>query len=412
MKGSIDELRSVCEIGFGNIALELAGIDDSLKELIHIAKTPDQTWAFEQYTIAQEAFRRNLFEESLDYINRAINGYGDRSGYRIEHRFFILRGMLRLGNTRNFDETIVNIGEALKDFLSAAKYAEHDHKNHCARSYGMAGWASYCLGNFVDAEKYLRQSLNKNDADAQSNFDLSKVLLRLGHEQEAMRYFRRAIEADLMYGIRAGSDPDFLAHKPIVEKVIADYRQMLLIDVKKVLKDYERIDIPAKEAILLTWNHDTKEVQNNFAQARREHESAPISEIIRYRAELPPMRDKAVQMIKSTIDALIRKSEGLRAYRGRDSHGNDTLSLTLSFLVAAAVYFFALDYYWVEKDLYKFNTLRAIVFLFPALFVAVVAYKFVAFSRKSLVNMGEMIDFRNQAKDYDVHVKILLQDKL
>jgi hypothetical protein len=87
VKESIDDLRSICEYGFGEITLGLNNIDRSLSQLIEIARTPDQTWALEQFSIAQTAFQRNLFAEALDYLNRAIDGHGTNAGYTLEHRF-------------------------------------------------------------------------------------------------------------------------------------------------------------------------------------------------------------------------------------------------------------------------------------------------------------------------------------
>lgn len=190
---SIDDLKSVCEHGFSQIDLRLNNIDQSLEQLITIAQTPDQTWALEQYSIATDAFRKNLVEEALDYVNRAISGYGGQSGYRLDHRFYMLRGLIKLGSYKNYSPDIVDLEAATDDFLLAAKYSEHDNPKDYARSYGLAGWASYCRGRTKDAEGYLRRSIEANPEDDQSRFELSKVLFHMGKKVTAwyisQRYF-------------------------------------------------------------------------------------------------------------------------------------------------------------------------------------------------------------------------------
>ena len=98
---NIKNLGSVCEYGFTQIDIQLNFIDNSINRLIEIAKTPDQTWALEQYSIAQDALRRNLVEDAIVYVNRAICGYRKRPGYPLDHRFYMFRGLIRLGNYNN-----------------------------------------------------------------------------------------------------------------------------------------------------------------------------------------------------------------------------------------------------------------------------------------------------------------------
>ena len=60
----------------------------------------------EQYTVAGDAFERGFSEEALDYVNRAIDGYGEKSGFKLESRFYILRGLIRLGGSKKLSTII------------------------------------------------------------------------------------------------------------------------------------------------------------------------------------------------------------------------------------------------------------------------------------------------------------------
>jgi hypothetical protein len=83
----IVHLTTVMEWGFTEVLSSLGTVSTGIAELCRLASTPSQVWAYEQYKIASEAFRRGHYDDALDYLNRAIEGYGSNTGYRIEFRF-------------------------------------------------------------------------------------------------------------------------------------------------------------------------------------------------------------------------------------------------------------------------------------------------------------------------------------
>ena len=58
ISSGITELTSVFEWGFSELISGVGRINDLLSELVQIAKTPAQTWAYEQFEIARDAFRQ------------------------------------------------------------------------------------------------------------------------------------------------------------------------------------------------------------------------------------------------------------------------------------------------------------------------------------------------------------------
>ena len=67
--------REVMEWGFSATINELAGMNATLQELLQCARTPSQTWAYEQFEIARENFRKGNYEDCLKRLDYGIGGY-------------------------------------------------------------------------------------------------------------------------------------------------------------------------------------------------------------------------------------------------------------------------------------------------------------------------------------------------
>ncbi len=228
---SINNLASICEYGFVSVTLSLANLNDSITELVKLTKTPEQTWALEQFSIARDAFRKGLMPEALEHVNRAISGYRGRTGYPLDYRFYMLRGFIHLGSYKNIDAKFVDLNRARDEFLLAARYSGEDSVESTARCIGLAGWCCYCLGNMQEAQAYLRDSVAKNPLDGLSTYDLAKVLLHQGRIEDAMTFFARSIRLDGFFGLKASADDVFLNNKPSMTKAIEDYRKELISDI-------------------------------------------------------------------------------------------------------------------------------------------------------------------------------------
>lgn len=102
------QIATIFEWGFSEMLVSLGRVNDSLDALIKIAKTPAQTWAYEQFEITRDEFRRGLYHESFESVLRAINGFGSNPGYKTEFRFHFLQGTIRLGSFKNSDPQLVD----------------------------------------------------------------------------------------------------------------------------------------------------------------------------------------------------------------------------------------------------------------------------------------------------------------
>ena len=213
LSAGIRELNATFNWGFSELLTQAGRINDSLEELVRLAKTPAQTWAYEQFEIARDADRKALFEEALEYLNRAINGYGGQTGYNLEYRFHFLLGRIRLGSFRNHSKEIVNLPEAERSFLSAARYAAQDAPKEAAQALLAAGWAAYCRGDMTCATNYTQQALSIDPRLAEAQFQLAKVLMHSTDPEAAVDSLKQAIELDRGYTIKAAADDDFKKHE-------------------------------------------------------------------------------------------------------------------------------------------------------------------------------------------------------
>ena len=81
--------------GFTDMLSVLDDMNDSLEQLLEIARTPNETAAMEHFVHARDNFDKSLYPEAMKRIDFAIFGDGRRcSGHPEEWRFHYLRGLL------------------------------------------------------------------------------------------------------------------------------------------------------------------------------------------------------------------------------------------------------------------------------------------------------------------------------
>jgi len=235
ISSGITELTSVFEWGFSELIAGVGRINDLLSELVQIAKTPAQTWAYEQFEIARDAFRQGLYEEALEYLNRSIEGYGGNTGYKLEYRFHFLLGTIRMGSFQNNSQDIVKLNEAENAFLNAARYARQDYPKEAGRAFLAAGWTAYCQGKMPGAEQYTEQALSFYPDLAEAHFQSAKFHMHVGNPDRALPFLKQAIELDRGYSIKAAADNDFKRYEAKVHALLGILRQEAKEKAEKTL---------------------------------------------------------------------------------------------------------------------------------------------------------------------------------
>jgi len=220
VEAGLTELNATFEWGISKILIELGKTNDSLAKLVKAAKTPAQTWACEQFEIARDAFRRELYPEALESLNRAINGYAGNTGYRLDHRFHFLLGTIRMGSYTNWSPEILDLAEAENAFLLAAKYAGGAEPRESGHAFLAAGWAAYCQGNIEAAILHTKQAIGMVPLCGEAFYQLAKIFAHVRKCDECLAQLCEAVALDRNYILRAGSDGDF-------KRIDADLNQFL-----------------------------------------------------------------------------------------------------------------------------------------------------------------------------------------
>jgi tetratricopeptide (TPR) repeat protein len=226
IEGRINEFSAKFDWGIARLEAAIGGVQDSLQELIRLAKNPEHTWAWEQFAIAWDAFNRNLYPESLEYVERAINGHQGHTGYRLEHRFHDLLAWIRRGDYQNAGD-LMDLPKAEEAYLNSARYAGATHRLGAARSLLGAGWVAYCQGKIAEAQSHTERALGFAEF-GELNYQLAKILMHRHAVEPALGYLAKALRSDSLYAPRCFADGDFLAHEQDVRQVVKRERDVAL----------------------------------------------------------------------------------------------------------------------------------------------------------------------------------------
>ena len=208
ISSGISELNATFHWGFGQMIASMGRMNDTLTELIKIAKTPAQTAAYEQYEISRDAFRQGLYLECQESLIKAISGDHTSAGYKLEWRFHQMMGTLRLGFV-NGDMSLVDLAAAEESFFLAARYAKSDYPDHAAHALLSAGWAAYCRGRIKEGLAHTENALSIKPDLGEALFQAAKARMALGEVDSALPLLNKAIDVDRFYMLKAAGDGDF-----------------------------------------------------------------------------------------------------------------------------------------------------------------------------------------------------------
>ena len=236
ISAGISELNSTFHWGFGQMLVGIGRMNDTLTELIKIAKTPAQTAAYEQFEIARDAFRRQLYKECLEALDKAISGDHTAPGYKLEWRFHQMKGVIHLGFVDG-DISLVDLGKAEETFLLAARYAQVDFPEHAAVAFLSAGWAAYCQGRLKEALAHTEKAIGIKPHFGEALLQSSKVLFAMGEVDVALSQLGLAIDIDRFYTIKAAGDGDFQKHDARLRGFLNNLRKEKLRKLMPIVND-------------------------------------------------------------------------------------------------------------------------------------------------------------------------------
>lgn len=259
---ALNELNATFNWGVNQILVGMGHLNDSLKELIALSRNPSQTWAYEQFSISRDAFRKQLYSDALAYVLSAISGSGGQTGYRLDHRFHMLLGLLYLGNQQNAEVEMIDLDKAEQAFLDAAKYARQDYPNEAGQAMLSASWAAYCNGDMDKSQAHVCEALRLDPTLPEAYYQDAKIKMHLGQTDFAVPPLRQAITYDRNYTLKATEDDDFLGHpdtlndlySELQNEACAKYRAEravldgLVSEVKTLVNDASRVRTLLDEA--------------------------------------------------------------------------------------------------------------------------------------------------------------------
>ncbi len=235
MIGAIDGLNESFQWGFGQMIAQMGGMNDSLNTLIKLAKEEVQRLAYNHFEIARDAFRRALYEECLEELDKAINGDHVSPGYKLEWRFHLMQAVIRLGFF-GCNPDLVDPGQAEQSFLLAARYARSDDPEEAALALMGAGWSAFVQGKLPEALKHTNQAMALNPELTEALFQGAKIWMAKDKPGEALPLLRQAIDQSPAYVVKASADGDFQRH----EAELNDFLEAMRQEQLKVLQPQVR----------------------------------------------------------------------------------------------------------------------------------------------------------------------------
>lgn len=340
----LEDLSGIIQNGFNAVSLELNGIGQSLSELVNLAKTPDQTWAFEQYSIASDAYQNGHIEEALDYVDRAISGHRERSGFRLEHRFHALRGLIHLGGPGVVDLNIVDLEESSSDFELALKYADQTDEALLARYRSLLGWTYYCLGQFDKAQHELETAIELDQDNARAYYDLAKVLVRSDQIEDGLRRLESSFRTDWLFGVRATGDADFSSHLKEISDRIDLFRTSLVSRLQYFIGQYKDLNYRHRQALVVEFGIDMSDSPAEFFEAMEQKlDTASIAELLEDRGVVSDHLDIAYREAHLARRELEQKRDEVR------SSFNDEAPFLIAFLFAAICVLVTFVFGWINS---------------------------------------------------------------
>lgn len=208
---ALDRIDETLHWGFSEVLTSIGAMQDSIEDIVKLVKSPEATWACEQFENAKEAFRKKLYPEAVEYVTYSIKGDGRaHSGHKLEWRFHFFLGTLRIGSFDNCSTYVVDLGEAESSFLLAARYAVDDYPKEASKALLAAGWAAYCKKDLPSAEAHTTLAIKIQPNDLESRFQLAKILAANKEYDRAFGTLESIAEINPMYWGKALVDGDFL----------------------------------------------------------------------------------------------------------------------------------------------------------------------------------------------------------
>ncbi len=228
--------------GFGELLASMAQMNIQLADLVRLTQTPSQTWACEQFEIARDEFRRQLYPEALQSVTRAIDGFGSNPGIKTEFRFHFLVGTIKLGSYKNSSPEVINPQHAEQSFVAAARYAQADYPHEAGHALICAGRAALIQGALDRAIQHTRGGLASVPAHQEGMYQLARALFLNDCVGEATDRLVDAITLNVDFAVRASGDLDFISRRGFLRSALDQARNRYKAAYDQASEQFQRAE--------------------------------------------------------------------------------------------------------------------------------------------------------------------------
>jgi tetratricopeptide (TPR) repeat protein len=247
VSAGIERLGALFDWRIAEVVGRLGALDTSLQTLIRLAKTPSQTWAYEQFEIARIALGRGLYREAMTYVDQAINGFGSHTGFPLEPRFHYLRGTIHL--TSSEDEGLLDVAAAEAAFERGARVAAADDRSMASSARCAVGYAAYCQGAFDRSRQNINSAKALDEHNVEALYLSGKLFAREGSDELATGDLSKALMFDRRFAARAGADGDYRSRPDVLRRAIASVREVATQRVGATVDRTRRVHSELRSAI-------------------------------------------------------------------------------------------------------------------------------------------------------------------
>lgn len=308
---NISSMSAICDFGFESLINLLTSSNELLGKVVGALQTPDQTKANENYELALRCTTDRFWSEALEYINIAIHGNEHFPGYKLDPKFYFLRGIIFSGTTGSTID-LVDLSKAIADFISAKKYCAGNNDHLKAEALSNAAWCLYCMGQADKAIEYFIESLNvaENYVTVKSMFLLSKAYIHIDNVDSAKKWFSAAVLNDETYYVRSLNDPDFIKYRALIDEWALEVK--LLIENTIASRISDNFPVGAVQNLQELANKEDIEFKgsNKIISLLGKYSSkgCTLSELVTFNILYPHFAGEANSSITDTIRSLDSKS--------------------------------------------------------------------------------------------------------
>ena len=300
-----DELND----SLAHISCGIESVNRSINTLIGIARTPAQTWAYNQYEIARDALRRKLFPEALEALNFAINGSPQNAGHKTDYHFHQLRGVLLLGIPGEPDTVnLVDLEAAECSFLLAARYAHYDNPSEAAQALVGAGKAAYADGRLPDSEKHYAAALQTDPRCGEANYQMARLWVHAKDANAIQSYLSAACNIHWSFAMRAAEDAQFSHITNIVEKCVRSTTEAIIQEsypsMLKIVRDMKFIKEREIELCPVQELSEHLILIDKIKEARDALETKRLKDVYDIRRNIPRNHDTLEKFVASYCERL------------------------------------------------------------------------------------------------------------